>query len=160
MSETRQAIDRFLASRRIAVVGVSRNEKDFTRMLFRDLKTRGYDLVPVNPNASEIEGVPCYGRVGDIQPAPEAALLFTTAEATDSAVVECAAAGVSVVWMYRAVGKGAVTESAVLFCRANGVQVVPGECVYMFLPDAPWFHKLHGFVRRITGSYPAAAASA
>ena len=39
----------FLATRRFAVVGVSRNEKDFSRYLLRELLARGYDAVPVNP---------------------------------------------------------------------------------------------------------------
>ena len=41
----------FLAQRRIALVGVSRNPRDLSRTLFRELRRRGYDVVPVNPDA-------------------------------------------------------------------------------------------------------------
>ena len=41
MVTSRAAIDSFLSLRRIAVVGVSRNEKDFSRMLWRELRKRG-----------------------------------------------------------------------------------------------------------------------
>jgi hypothetical protein len=34
------------------------------------------------------------------------------------------------------------------------VDVVPGFCPYMFLPGTPFFHGLHGFVKKVTGSYP------
>ena len=39
----------FLAQRRIALVGVSRDPRDLSRTLFRELRRRGYDVVPVNP---------------------------------------------------------------------------------------------------------------
>ena len=38
----REKIDHFLAQKRIAMVGVSRNPRDFSRHLFHDMKTRGY----------------------------------------------------------------------------------------------------------------------
>ncbi len=39
----------FLAQKRIALVGVSRQEKDFSRMVLRELVRRGYDVVPSAP---------------------------------------------------------------------------------------------------------------
>ena len=151
---SRQAIDDFLASKRIAIAGVARNPADFSRSLFRDLQSRGYDVVPVNPNAEEIEGLRCFKRVSDIQPPVEAALLFTTGPATDEVVKDCAVAGVKRIWMYRARGRGAVTQNAVNFCLEHGITVVPGECVYMFLPQAGWVHSFHGFLKKTVGAYP------
>ncbi|PYX41387.1 MAG: CoA-binding protein, partial [Acidobacteria bacterium] len=46
----------FLALRRIAMVGVSRDPEDFSRKLFREMCDRGYDMVPVNLVAEEIDG--------------------------------------------------------------------------------------------------------
>ena len=48
----------FLAQRRIALVGLSRNPKDFSHVVFREMSRRGYDMVPVNPAAGELEGRP------------------------------------------------------------------------------------------------------
>jgi hypothetical protein len=31
---------------------------------------------------------------------------------------------------------------------------VPGECPFMFLPEAAWIHRAHGALRKITGPYP------
>ena len=67
----------FLATRRFAVVGVSRNEKDFSRYLLRELLARGYDAVPVNPALTEAEGRRTYARVADIDPPVDAALFLT-----------------------------------------------------------------------------------
>ena len=149
-----ERIHDFLAQKRIAVAGVSREAKDFSRALFRELRDRGYDVVPVNPEAREIESRPCFARVQDISPPVNAVLLMTPPALTDTLVRDCAAAGVTRVWMYRAAGRGAVTPEAVRFCESNGISVIPGECPFMFLSGGQWIHRVHGFLRKIVGSYP------
>ena len=151
---TRAQVSDFLNQRRLAVVGVSRNAKDFTRLLFREFVNRGYDAVPVHPGVAEIEGRPCFARVGEIMPPVDTVLVLTAPPVTNEVVHDCAAAGVTRVWMYRAAGAGAVSREAVTFCEANGIHVVAGECPFMFFPDSGFVHRLHGFVRRITGRYP------
>jgi hypothetical protein len=51
-------------------------------------------------------------------------------------------------------GPGSVSLDAIAFCETNGIALVAGYCPYMFLPDAPFFHGLHAFAKKITGSYP------
>lgn len=123
-------------------------------MLFHEFLARGYDAVPVNPATQEIEGRRCYASVREITPPVDGVLLMTAPAVTDAVVRDCAAAGVKRVWMYRAVGKGAVSVDAVAFCESNGISVIPGECPFMFLPGASWLHRFHGLVRQVTGGYP------
>ena len=153
-STTRKQIDEFLACRRLALIGVSRDEKDFSRGLFRELEKRGYDVVPVNPDASEIEGRPCYAQVQDITPPVEGALLLTSPRVTDRVVRDCAKAGVDRIWMHRGEGIGSVSQTAIDFCEDSGIEVVPGFCPYMFLPDTGFIHRAHGFILKLTKSYP------
>ena len=148
-----EVIEDFLAQKRIAMVGASRDPKDFSILLFKELCRRGYNVVPVNPQASEILGQRCFARVQDIQPPVEAALLMTSPLTTDAVVADCAEAGIRRIWMYRAAGDGAVSFKAVQFCQERGIQLIPGECPFMFLPGNG-FHALHGFIRKITGSFP------
>ena len=147
-------VDDFLAQKRIAFVGISRDPADFSVTLFKDFCHRGYDMVPVNPNAGELFGHRCFARMQDIQPPVDTALLMTSPAVTEAVVSDCADAGVRRVWMYRAAGEGAVSSKAVEFCRTHGIQVVPGECPYMFWRDAHVGHRIHGFIRKITGHYP------
>jgi hypothetical protein len=149
-----QSIQDFLGQHRIAVAGVSQNPHDFSRMLFRAFVQRGYDVVPVNPAAQEIEGRRCYPHIGEISPPVDGVLLMTRPQVTEQVVRDCAAAGVKRVWMYRAVGAGAVSQPAVDFCQANGISVIPGECPFMFLPGTSWMHRFHGTLRKMTGAYP------
>jgi hypothetical protein len=89
-----ETIERFLAEKRIAMVGVSREPKHFSVVLFEELCGRGYDVVPVNPKTSNIKGQHCVARVQDIQPAVKAALLMTSPEVTEVVIEDCYAAGV------------------------------------------------------------------
>ena len=145
----------FLAQKRIAVVGVSHDPKDFSRGLLRMLRERGYDAVAVNPELSSADESPCYASLTDISPKVDGVLVMTSPAATDQIVQECAKLRIPRVWLYRAGGKGAVSPQAVEFCEEHGIAVVPGECPYMFLNESGWFHRLHGFFKKISGAYPA-----
>lgn len=151
---SKKAIDSFLSCRRIAIVGVSRDPKDFSRAVFRAFVERGYDAVPVNTAGGDVEGRPVAGRVGEVWPPPEAALLMTPPASTDRVVRECAEAGVPRVWMHRGGGRGAVSAEAVAFCRERCIEVVDGECPFMFLPGNRGFHGVHRFFRRLSGRLP------
>ena len=151
---TRKQVDDFLALKRLAFVGISMNPKAFSRGLWHELLDRRYDVLPVNPATSELDGKPCYARVQDIQPPVEGALLITKPDVTEQVVKDCLEAGIKHVWMYKAAGRGSVSKAAVEFCEANGINVVAGQCPYMFLQGTPFFHKIHGTVKKITGSYP------
>lgn len=149
-----ETIENFLAQKRFAMVGISREPHSFSVALFEELCRRGYDVVPVNPHTPNVLGRRCFARLQDIQPPIAAVLLMTSPAITDKVVADCAEAGVRMVWMYRAAGSGAVSPNAIAFCQERGMQVVPGQCPFMFLPAAGAIHRLHGIVRKITGRYP------
>lgn len=143
------AIRRFLGCRRLAVVGVSRDGKDFSRAVLRALLERGYDAVPVNPAAAEVEGRRCHQSVADVSPPVEAALLLTPPARSAAAVADCLAAGVRRIWFHRGLGGGAVSVEALDLCARNGVDVVPGACPFMHLPGTGLPHRIHGFFHRL-----------
>lgn len=145
----RDAGQEFLARGRFALVGASRDGKSFSRYVLRELVRRGYDVVPVNPSVAELEGRRCFPRVQDITPPVAAALLMTPPARTSDAVGDCLAAGVRQVWMHRGTGPGAATPEAIARCRAAGVEPIVDLCPFMALPDAGWFHRLHGRLRGV-----------
>jgi predicted CoA-binding protein len=148
---TLDQIKTFLATERLVIAGVSRNSGDFSRLLFREFLRRGYDAVPVHPAGGEIEGRACFARLQEVVPPVDAVLLMTSPAATEQVVRDCAKAGVKRVWMYRASGAGAVSSQAVDYCESRGIEVIAGECPMMFFNDTGFLHRLHGFIRKITG---------
>ncbi len=146
---TRTDIDGFLGQKRLAVVGVSRNASEYSRLLFRELVKRGYDVTPVNPAVQEVDGVRCYPRIADVMPRVDAALVLLPAPAVDSVVRECVEAGVTRIWSRH--DAPAVRE----LCVKRGVTLVGGYCPFMFLPNGSFMHQCHAFVTRLVGKYPA-----
>lgn len=148
------AIEDFLAQKRIAMVGISRERMNIGVSLLEEFTRQGYEVLPVNPKAQEIAGKHCFARVQDIHPAPDAALLLTSPSVTNGVVRDCAEAGIKKIWMYRGGGKGSVSTEAVDFCRTHGMELVPGECPFMFLRPVKGVHWVHRFFRKLTGKYP------
>ena len=157
MTTTRD-VENFLALRRIAMVGVSRDQQDFSRKLVREMRDRGYDMVPVNLIADEIDGKECFQSLQVINPPVEGVLVMTPAYEAIRVVRDCLEAGIHHVWLYRAVGQGAVSAEAVTFCKQNNIDVVEGHCPFMFFPKTGFPHRAHGLLLKLMRRYPARAA--
>lgn len=154
-SASLEIIEDFLAQKRIALAGISRNSASDSRRLFEELRERGYDVVPVTPNAAELEGQRCFRRVQDIEPPVQGVLVMTSPEVAETVVNDCVEAGIRRIWLYRgATGEGSVSERALAVCKERAIAVVAGQCPFMFLPGSAGVHRFHGFVRKIIGRYP------
>jgi predicted CoA-binding protein len=151
---TRQAISDFLAVKRIAVVGASRDTKQYSRSLFEELLKHGYDAIPVNPNVDELGGRRCFKNVKDINPAPERALIILPEDKTEQAVLDCAEAGVKDVWLHRHVAGGVSDTRAIFRAEERGLNLITGYCMFMFLPHSPFLHRVHGGIMKLVGIYP------
>ena len=148
-------ITKFLACKRVAVVGVSRRPQHFSRAVLRGFLEKGYDAVPVNPNAEDIEGRKCFAHVSEITPPVEATLLLTgTSDATDQAMRECSEMGVRNIWVYKRVKYDEAHTRMQEVCRSHGAALIEGCCPFMFLPHPALIHRFHRFVSKISGSYP------
>jgi uncharacterized protein len=152
--------EQFFAQKRIAVVGVSR-EAGTGNSIFKALRGRGLDVVPINPKASEIEGRPCYPTVQSVPGGVGAAVIVTRPEVTETVVRDCAAAGVSHVWMHYnpmfGAGNSSVSDAAVAYCRQQGISVIDGACPLMFGQGADFPHRCMRWILARFGRLPAGA---
>ncbi len=138
----------FLAARRVAIVGFSRNPKDFSRTIDEAFRRHGMATIPVNPGAGEIDGRRSFPRVSAIDPPPDAAIVLLPSAQAAAAVDDCLAAGVTRVWLHRGGGPGSASPEALALCAARGVTPVTDLCPFMVLPGTAWPHRLHGWIRR------------
>ena len=147
MQGIKQAAEAFLAQRRIAVTGVSRAPKDHgSNIVYKRLRDRGYEVVPVNPNADEVEGDPCYHDLKSIPGGVEAVVIGTRPELAEDTMRECVELGITNVWMHRGPGSGSVSPEATRYGRDHGVTVIDGGCPLMFGPTSDVGHKIMRFV--------------
>ena len=156
MQSIQQAAAEFLASKRIAVTGVSRTPANHGgNYIYQRLRERGYEVFAVNPNADRVEGDTCYHDLKSIPHGVEAVVIGTSAENAEGTMRECADLGIKHVWMHRAFGKGSVSEAAAEYGRQHGIRVIAGGCPLMFGPASDPAHKVMRVLLTVTGKVPA-----
>jgi hypothetical protein len=155
MTTIHDAAATFLAKRRIAVTGVSRQRDGHGgNVVYQRLRDRGYEVFAVNPNADEVEGDPCYHDLKSIPGGVEAVVIGTRPELAEDTMRECVELGITNVWMHRGPGGGSVSAEATEYGRRQGATVIDGGCPLMFGPTADVGHKIMRFVFTATGNVP------
>jgi predicted CoA-binding protein len=146
----RKSIIDFLSQKKLAAIGVSRDAKQFSNSAYRLLKTHGFTVYPVNPNAEQIEGDRCFPNITSLPEKVDRALIMLPPEKTMHVLPEIAAAGIKHVWLQQQ------TESpqAIQFCSDHNINVVYGECIIMFVEPVGFPHRMHRWVKKVTGALP------
>ena len=143
MQSINEAAAAFLASRRVAVTGVSRTPKTHgANNVYRRLRERGYQVFAVNPNTDQVEGDRSYQDLKSIPGGVDAVVIGTRPEIAEDTMRECAELGIKQVWMHRGPGAGSVSDAATGYGRAHGITVIDGGCPLMFGPTADLGHKI------------------
>lgn len=145
----------FLAQKNIAVVGVSRTEKDAANGIYTALRGKGYHVFAVNPKADTVEGDKCYHNLKEIPEKLDAVMIVTRPEVAVEVVHECAEVGVPRVWMHKNAlfgeARSSVSEEAVAYCKEHDISVIDGGCPMMFM-DFP--HKCMRWMLGVMGKLP------
>jgi predicted CoA-binding protein len=143
MATMKEAASAFLASKRIAVTGVSRAPKEHgANSVYKRLRDRGYQVFAVNPNTDEVEGDRSYHDLKSIPDGVDAVVIATAPSRADGTMRECAELGITRVWMHRGPGAGSVSPAAAAYGREHGITVIEGGCPLMFEPTADFGHKV------------------
>jgi uncharacterized protein len=148
---TKAAINRFVEGRTLAIVGVSARGAGFGNGAYKELKARGYRVLPVHPTASTIQGDPCWRKLADLPEPVERLLVVVSPEASERLVAEAASAGIRQVWFQQ----GASSPAAIAACEEHGIEVVHSHCILMFAEPTASFHKVHRWIWGLLGKIPA-----
>lgn len=156
MATMQAMVDDFLAQKRIAVAGVSRNGNETGNLIYKKLKETGHEVYAVNPNAETIEGEPCYPDVKSTPARPDAVMIVTKPEVTEQVVRDCAEAGIQRVWMHCSIihGVRSTSDTAVKFCQEHNISVIPAGCPMMYTQPVDPGHKFMRWWMNITGKLP------
>jgi len=151
-----ELVQDFVSRRRLAIAGVSRSGRKFGNLLLRELKARDYEVVPVHPGASELQGLPCAKSLAELAGRVDGLVVVTPPSEAAKLVREAADAGLGRVWLQQ----GAESDEAVRIARERGVVLVSGQCLLMFLPGTGGIHGFHRLLWRFLGKLPAEAGRA
>ena len=155
MQKIKDAAAEFLAQRRIAVTGVSRNGTSHgANVVYQRLRQRGYEVFAVNPNASTVEGDRSYPDLRSIEGGVDGVILGTRPDRDLDTLRECLDLGIKRVWMHRGPGAGSVSVAATDYGRSHGIEVIEGGCPCMFGSTADGGHRAMRAVLTLTGNVP------
>lgn len=110
---------------RIALVGASKNPYKFGGVILRDLVEKGFEVIPVNPNAHELAGMKVYPRVSDIPGRVDLVNFVVPPEVSLEVLAELDPARVSAVWFQPGASNKEVHDAA----QARFSHVVDGPCI-------------------------------
>jgi hypothetical protein len=146
----RESISEFISQRTLALVGVSRGGKKFGSAVYRELKSKGYKIYLVHPDAQAIGGERCWPSLRSLPEPVDGAVIVVPPSQTEKVVEDAYEAGIRRVWMQQ----GAESPKAVAYCEAKGIQVVHGECILMFAEPVGFLHRVHRWLWRVLGKLP------
>ena len=154
MTKIPTTIAEFLAGRRFAVAGVSRQPQQAANAIYRKLLSSGFEVIPVNPNTAEVEGVRCYPDLISIPGTIDGVVIATPPQAALDIVRQCGEKGVRQVWFHRSFGSGSVSSEAVQECKALGIEAIVGGCPLMYCEPVDTGHRCVRSVLRFFGKVP------
>ena len=109
------------------MIGASSNPMRPSNGVFRYLRAVGYDVVPINPGETAVEGVPCFPTLAEAVAATgpfELVDVFRRAELCPAHAREAVAAGAACLWLQL----GIVSVEAAAIAAAGGLEVVMDRC--------------------------------
>jgi uncharacterized protein len=147
---TRSAINKFLSTKNLAIAGVSRNSKKFGNSSYKYLKSKGFNLFPVNPNAESIGGDKCYKSLDEIPEKIESLLIVLPPEKSNEVVKLACSLNIENIWLQQ----GAESEEAIKFCEDKGINIIYNQCILMFTEPAAFPHKVHRWINKVARKIP------
>ena len=114
-------------ARTIAVIGLSTNPERPSYEVAEFLQSKGYRIVPVNPNATEVLGERAYASLLEVpeEIAIDVVDVFRRAEHTPEVAEQAVARGAKVLWLQ----EGIANDDARRIGEDAGLTVVMGVCI-------------------------------
>jgi predicted CoA-binding protein len=109
----------------IAVVGLSSNPARPSYGVTEYMQSSGYQIIPVNPNETDVLGEPSYASLEEVPQKIEIVDIFRRSEDVPPVVDAAIRAGAKVIWMQQGIANEAAAEKA----RAAGLTVIMDACI-------------------------------
>jgi predicted CoA-binding protein len=125
-SHSDNEIKKFYTLKNIAVVGMSKNEDKPAHYVPKYLIDHGYNIIPVNPTATEILGRKSYPTVSSIPDKIEIVDIFRRSEDVPSVVEDAIKKeGIKVIWMQ----EGIYSKEAEKMAKEKDISAVYNRCM-------------------------------
>lgn len=130
MALIQDQIQTFFLSPAFAVAGASSNRQKYGNKVLRCYLQNNKKTYPINPRATEIEGIPCLDSIDQLPPEVQSLSIITPPAITEEIVKAAIKKGIKNIWMQ----PGAESEAAIQYCHQHNVNVIAhGPCVLIEL---------------------------
>ncbi|OWZ82759.1 CoA-binding protein [Natranaerobius trueperi] len=117
-------------SKKIAIVGLSKKEEKISNIIANYLDSQGYDIIPVNPNYSEVLNKKCYPSLSDIPRDYEIDLvnIFRPSEEVQPIVKEAITLNIVGIWLQQ----GIKDEDSWELAAEHNIPMVMDKCIMTY----------------------------
>ncbi|MFW5663627.1 MAG: CoA-binding protein [bacterium] len=150
MKPTKTSIESFLSQEVIAMAGYSHNPKKFGHEVYKTLRGKSINILPVNPKGGVTEsGETVYENLDALPSHVKSLLVFTPKEQTEILVEKAHEMGFTHLWIQQMSSTPKAEEMLAKFPYA-----VSGECILKFAKPTG-IHKFHWWLSKTFGTLPA-----
>jgi len=109
----------------VAVVGANNNPAKYGNRIYRDLKSKGFEVLAVNPYRDEVDGDPCWRSLADL-PEPPTIVDFVVPPARTLETLEvCRELGLMNVWIQ----PGAEDATVLAYLEEHDFNYLANACI-------------------------------
>ncbi len=120
-----EQIRQILSLKKVAVVGMSKNEEKAANYVPKYLLSNGYEIIPVNPTAENILNKKCYPNLTDIAESVDIVDVFRPSDQVMHVILDAIKLKPKVIWLQ----EGIHNEEAESLARKAGIDVVFNRCM-------------------------------
>ena len=116
----------------VAVVGASNDRHKFGNKAVRAFQAEGYTVIPVTPNATQVEGLTAYASVLDIPGAIDMATVYVQPEVGMQLLPEFEKKGIAEIW----INPGADSDELLAEARRRKLNII-AACSIVGIGQSP-----------------------
>lgn len=143
-------VDSFLAQKHIAMIGYSHDPQKFGNQAFDMLKTKGYQVYPVNPSGGVTpSGEQIFSSVTALPGWVKAALIAVKPDITNVVIKEAFEKKLTHIWVQQM----SENEETIELLKQSQIIFVVRRCILMHA-NPSGFHKFHRWLAGLFGRLP------
>jgi uncharacterized protein len=116
----------------VAVIGASRNRRKFGNKAVRAFRQQGYNVYPVNPRETEIEGLPAFRSIHEVPVRPQRVSVYLPPAELLKVLPDIAARGCDELWL----NPGTESDAVLAEAQRLGLTVVQA-CSILGVGESP-----------------------
>lgn len=114
-----------LKGKKIAVVGVSKNQEKFGYKIFRDLLKNGFNIKAIGREGGTILGERIYSSLNEIEGKLDIVITVVPPAVTEKIVEEAIELGINEIWMQ----PGSESKVAIEKAESRGIKTTSNRCI-------------------------------